>query len=275
MQKLEEKFKVGIHPLEELKEDKSHEFVKGKAGPYEIRIDKTERFFVSSGNWNARCSSDRLWFSAKDGEETHDWLLYVKEGKPHHSLLSLVDIDFFKEELDKAESSFMTLDRMREILDSYDQGELKLKKVKAPSRERLADLRKIFDYGKQINEAVAVSEDVQNLKKHPEVMRFMRRWGLIVEPVITEEKARVLEALDNIQRSGRKDTTRALVEWSLEGKSTSPQTEMIESLRFASLLGELKREGCIEILKGGERALTDVGREELRKYREKPKSYIL
>jgi len=215
-----------------------------------------------------------LWFSAKDGEETHDWLLYVKEGKPHHSLLSLVDVDFFRAELDKGEGGFITLGRMKEILDSYDRGELKLKKMKAPSRERLADLRKIFDYKEQISEAASISEDVQNLRHHPEAVKFMKRWGLIVEPSITEEKAQILAAIESIEKSGRKATNRAIIEHLFGGKGpVDQQTEMRESFNIASLFGELRREGCIDISEGA-KVLTDLGKEELRKFREKPKSYI-
>jgi hypothetical protein len=273
---LEKEFKIGKYPLEELKDDKSHEFMRGKAGPYEIKIDKTERFFVSCGDWSARCSSDRLWFSLKEGKATYDELFYVKDGKPYHSLLSLVDIDFFRAELDKGEGSFITLDKMKEILDSYDRGKLKLGKgMKAPSRERLADLRKIFDYEKEINEAASVSEDVQNLKKHPEVVRFMKRWGLIVEPAITEEKAQILAAIESIEKSGRKATNRAIIEHLFRGKGpVDQQTEMRESLNIASLFGELRREGCIDISEGA-KVLTDLGREELRKFREKPRAYTV
>lgn len=274
--KVEERYTLGGYELKELKLDERGEFLRGKAGPYSVLVDSQGVVLVAGVNqktkreWTAKYLQERFWISVKEGDEIWSWLVYIIDREPHFSKLALVDSDAFRKAGGKGDRDlFLTFEGVREALKLYEKG-----KLKSGDREyekvRVQILKNIIKYEREIEEAAKLFEDVKKLRKHPEVMKFCKE----EKPVLTEEKAQLLTAVYSLEKAGKTVTARAVLDW-LKSRRGVEEVELDDLVKIGILLGLVEREGYVGLSKEKGRVLTEFGREELRKYEERARSYIV
>jgi hypothetical protein len=94
------------------------------------------------------------------------------------------------------------------------------------------------------------------------------------KPVMTEEKAQFLTAIDSIAKSGERVTALAILEWLQKKSGVKPgDSELGDIMKMGKLLGEMEEKGYIQSTDKG-RVLTDFGRKELEEYNNKKNTYI-
>ncbi|MEM3555530.1 MAG: hypothetical protein QXF56_02335 [Candidatus Micrarchaeia archaeon] len=277
--KVEEKYTLGGHELKEFKLDERGEFLKGKAGPYSVLVDSDGVVFLSGVSqktkreWTAKYLKDRFWISVKEGNNIWSWPVCIIEKEPHFSQLPLVDSDAFKKAGGKGDRDlFLTFEGVRNALKLHEKGKLKLAEDKEHEKMRAQMLKNIIKYEKEIEEAAKLFEDVSKLRKHPEVLKFSRK--VEEKPVLTEEKAQILLAIDSLEKAGEKATGRAVVDWLMERKGVE-EAGLGELMKVGMLLGQVESEGYVVLSKEKGRVLTEFGRRELERYKEKTKSYVV
>ncbi|QLJ53183.1 MAG: hypothetical protein Sv326_1008 [Candidatus Fermentimicrarchaeum limneticum] len=278
--KLEERYTLAGHPLQDFKIDEKREFVKGKAGPFEILVDVDGTVSVigksakTNREWSGKYHKDNFSITVHEGNDKWYWLVYLIEGEPHFPKLQLVDTDLFRKAGGKGEvSSFLSFDGVKDALRLRESGMLKLAELKELDEARLEHLTGIINHEAEIREACQLVPEAMKIKDHPEVISLAKEKGLIREKFpLTGEQAEVLSAIKSINESGRKADFAAVAEWFIKKNGGKMDYSMIYQMGFT--IGTLDAQEYTKMTKERGRVLTDLGREELRKFREKPKSYI-
>ncbi len=284
--KLEEKYSLGGHELVDFKIDEKREFVRGKAGPYEVIVDKHGDIFIlgkseeTKRRWIASYLPGGLWFSVAEEKEKEGLACQVHmiDGKPHFPKYLVVDEKLLTKTTGKKElGPFLTFDGVKNALKLYEKRKLRLAEPgkDVVAEKRLETLKGIVKYETEIREAAQLFSEVERIKEHPEVLKLAKGEGLIGEkPIMTEEKAQVLTAIDSIAKSGERVTALAILEWLQKKCGVEPgDSELGDIIKMGMLLGEVGGDGYVESTNKG-RVLTDFGRKELEEYSKKKNTYV-
>jgi hypothetical protein len=282
--KVEEKHTLGGHTLTEFKIDEQRECVRGKAGPYEIIVDYYGNALVNGRNerkdreWAAKYLEKRFWIAVVDGKEKWSWPVHMVQGELLFPKLSIVDEKLFRKARGKGEADmFLNFDGVKDALRLHEKGELRLagRGNEGLARGRLEALKRIAKYEAEIREAAQLFGEVQKLKTHPEVLKLARERGVLDEkPILTEEKAQMLTAIDSVGKNVEKVTPRAVLDWMKRERGVEGGVGLADVIMVGMMLGQLEGEGYVEITKEKGRVLTEFGRKELENYRKKRDAYI-
>ena len=266
-------YTLGGYPVELKAEE---EFVKGRAGSYSFMIDKEGVVLVGGVNektkreWTAKYFSNRFWISVKEKESIWSWPVCIVEREPHFTKLPIVDSDAFRKAGGRGDADvYLSFEGVRDALKLYEKGKLKLAEEKEVERARAEMIKNILKYEREIREAAELFEEVKKLKEHPEVLKFIVREE---KPVLTEGKAQILTAIDSLEKAGGRVNIRDVVEWLKRERGVEVGFESL--IKMGMAIGELENEGYVKLSERG-RVLTEFGRKELERYREKARSYVV
>ncbi len=278
-----EKYTIGEHLLEDFKIDGKREFVGGNAGPYLVLVNAEQEVSVMERNekknryWVAKYKENGFWITVYDGKEKWNSPVNMDGKDAQFSCLPLLDERLFEKAGGKVKDGFIGMDDVGKALSWHKEGTLHLTdEDRDLERTRLKNLKNIARYKAETEEAAGLFEYAQRLKTHPEVLKLAKEKGFIEErPVMTEEKAMALTAIDSIVKKGDRVTTLGILEWLERQSGVKPgPSEFGDIAKMSILLAEIGRDGYVRITKRG-RELTDFGRKELEEYNKKKFSYVV
>ena len=278
-----EKYTIGEHLLEDFKIDAKREVVRGTAGPYTVLVTAGQEVIVIGRNekknrdWHADYEENSFWITVYDGREKWISPVHIDGKHAQFSYLTLLDKELFEKAGGSVQDGYVGLDDVGKALSLHEKGKLHLaERDRGLERIRLGNLKDISRYKAEAEEAAGLFEEAQRLKTHPEVLKLARENGFLEEkPVMTEEKAAMLTAIDSISKSGERVTALKILEWlkKQSGVEAHP-SKLSDIIKMGMLLGETGRDGYVQITTG-ERELTDFGRKELEAYKKKKFSYVV
>jgi hypothetical protein len=281
--KIAEKYTLGGHELVDFKIDEKREFVRGNAGPYVILVNAEQEVVVIGRNekknrvWVAEYKENRFWITVYDGYEKWRSRVNMAGKDAQFSYPQLLDDKLFEKAGGKVKDGLIGMDDVRKALSWHEKGTLRLaERDRTLERTRLANLKDIAGYEAEIEEAAGLFDEAQRLKAHPEVLKLARGKGFIEErPVMTEEKAMVLTAIDSIAKSGEYVTPLGILEWlNKQSGAGAGSSELVDIMEMSIVLAEVGRDGYVQTARKG-RELTDFGRKELKEYNNKKFSYVV
>jgi hypothetical protein len=278
-----EKYTIGEHLLEDFKIDAKREVVRGTAGPYTVLVTAGQEVIVIGRNekknrdWHADYEENSFWITVYDGREKWISPVHIDGKHAQFSYLTLLDKELFEKAGGEVKDGYIEMDDVGKALSLHEKGKLHLaERDRSLERIRLGNLKDIARYRAETEEAAGLFDEVQRLKTHPEVLKLAKEKGFIGEkPVMTEEKAAMLTAIDSLVKSGETVTAQEILKWlkKQKGDEASP-SKLSDIMKMGILLGEVGRDSYVQITKGG-RELTDFGRKELEAYKQKKFSYVV